>query len=288
MVILKVNGRLGNQLFIYAYGQALKKQWNQEVAYDFYGFKGNGVAETVRAVLRFTLRTPRYANDALSELAISYERCHPVRHAASLQRARIIREDSLPEFGCEKVYPKHAYLVGYWQNEHWFQNSKTELQETIVFRRKHTHAVAKLISQIENSESVCVHVRRGDYVENPATAKVHNLCGWDYYKTAVQLLQAHTGGGNHYYVFSDDIAWCKNNLTLLATSITFVELPGSYTNLDFELMMHCKHFIIANSSYSWWAAWLGKSPHKMVICPARWTNYKDSPLTPQCADWIKV
>jgi hypothetical protein len=124
---------------------------------------------------------------------------------------------------------------------------------------------------IENSESVCVHVRRGDFVTNT----FNGLYGRDYYDAAAKTI-SRTKSDLSYFVFSDDIPWCRENLAFDGPT-TFVDddfEPVKFRD-DLRLMAACKHFIIANSSFSRWAAWLNEDPAKMVVAPSRWATPKD-------------
>lgn len=280
---------MGNQLFIYAYGQALAHKLNQNVVYDFYGFRGGGLIRSVKEIVKFMIGKPPETNDEMSEFASDYGKCHPVIHAIPLLYAKVFKENKTFKGINPAIYPRFAYIDGYWQNEKHFKEIEEHIVAKLRVKRVHSINIQHLIEAIDTSQSVCVHVRLGDYVESEAVAKKWNVCNVDYYQRSINVLEEKTGRNiNHYYFFSDNINWCKKNLAALSINSTFVDVPGSYPNLDLELMMHCKHFIIANSSYSWWAAWLGRYPEKIVICPKRWTNYDDHRnVSPQCDNWIK-
>ena len=129
-------------------------------------------------------------------------------------------------------------------------------------------------NRIAAVNAVCVHVRRGDYVTNPSANQTHGLCPVSYYRAALGRMCERGVRNPHLFVFSDDIGWCRENLHL-ATPTTFVgpEHAGEKDSQHFKLMTACRHFIIPNSSFSWWPAWLSTaSPEKVVVVPQKWTR----------------
>ena len=162
-----------------------------------------------------------------------------------------------------------SYLKGYWQNEKYFKNIKDILN--VEFRVK-TPLIGKnydLAQVIQNNNSVAIHVRREDYITDSITADTHGTCSLDYYKDSIHLMNQRIKDPQ-YFIFSDDISWAKKNLGEIS-QIPYAE--HNNTNSDYEdlrLMYLCKHNIIANSSFSWWGAWLNMNPAKIVIAPQIW------------------
>jgi len=142
--------------------------------------------------------------------------------------------------------------------------------------------------QILAKESISLHIRRGDYVSNVYTNSVHGTCSLDYYQQAVTLLESKLNNP-HFFIFSDDLAWAKEHLSFIE-NVTFVELDVNIPDHDeMFLMSQCLHHIIANSSFSWWGAWLNKNLDKIVIAPKRWfidETYNTSDLIPDA--WIRL
>lgn len=143
-----------------------------------------------------------------------------------------------------------------------------------------------LYSEIEKSNSVCISVRRGDYFSNPNANVRFGLCGKEYFESATKKIKELVGNPV-FFVFSDDIDWCKKN-------INFVDVPCFYESGDdpiwekLRLMYSCKHFIISNSTFSWWAQWLGTFPDKIVISPNRWYTDGNSALVEDAFYKIEV
>lgn len=138
---------------------------------------------------------------------------------------------------------------------------------------------------LSSSVSVSVHIRRGDYVQNKAAGDFHGICSLSYYQTAMKLLSDKFKQA-HFYVFSDDLEWCRQNIRC-EQSLTFVNLSNAASEL--YLMSRCSHHIIANSSFSWWGAWLNPSPEKIVIAPQTW--FRDPSAQTEdiyCENWIRI
>jgi hypothetical protein len=140
---------------------------------------------------------------------------------------------------------------------------------------------------MKDANSVSLHVRRGDYVTHAATAKVLNPCSLDYYHKAIECV-SRTVTSPHFFVFSDDPAWAQRNLKITFPTKYIDKNSGSQNYVDMHLMTHCKHNIIANSSFSWWGAWLNKNPDKLVIAPTNWfaNGIDDRDLIPP--EWIRL
>ena len=182
----------------------------------------------------------------------------------------------------------HVWLSGNWQSEKYFRSIasiiKKEFQVVNALKGKNLEMAKK----IQNCNSVCVHIRRGDYVSNKEIHKVHGVCNPDYYTRTIERIKQEKKAP-HFFVFSDDMIWAKSNLNITAPT-TFIDHNSSKTAYeDFRLMSLCENHIIANSSFSWWSAWLSDDKDKIVLAPAKWFNSskRDSKdLLPQ--EWLKI
>lgn len=185
--------------------------------------------------------------------------------------------------------PDNKCLVGSWQSEKYFTAIENEIRKLYSFHKPLTGKFLEISREIQNLNSVCIHVRRGDYVTSPLYSKSLGTTNPEYYYKALELLQLKQRI-DCLFVFSDDMEWCKNNLKFsVPTHFMDYELKEKKYAVDMQLMSLCRHFIIPNSTFGWWAAWLSKSPGKMVIAPKQW--YKDpdldsSDLVP--AEWIRL
>lgn len=159
-------------------------------------------------------------------------------------------------------------LVGYWQSERYFTDSAERIRADFALLQPLRDANARLLGLAGSANSVGLHVRRGDFARLPDAARVHGLCSIDYYRRAIELVRDRCPEC-HFLVFSDDPEWARAQLPLDASAV-FVTGNESSPECDLALMSACKHHIIANSSFSWWAAWLGYSPEQFVIAPTPW------------------
>lgn len=159
------------------------------------------------------------------------------------------------------------YLKGYWQSWKHFREAEAQLREDFRFAGAFSPAIAEKAALLESTESVAMHFRRGDYTQQ-VTVDYHGICGPEYYGNAVRQLPA----GVQYYIFTNDPAWVRENLP---AGISAEMLSGTLSHTQYEdlyLMSRCRHQVIANSSYSWWAAWLNPYAGKKVIAPKQWFN----------------
>jgi hypothetical protein len=175
-------------------------------------------------------------------------------------------------FGFDPVIlslPDQRYLVGYWQSEKYFADIEPVLRRELCFREPLGETCARLADEIRRCEAISLHVRRGDYVSSPATARFHGVCSCAYYQRAIATVVGQIPAA-HFFVFSDDVDWARSNLApgRPTTWVERVDPERDYEHL--QLMSLCKHHIIANSSFSWWGAWLSDNPSKLVIAPRQW------------------
>jgi hypothetical protein len=165
-----------------------------------------------------------------------------------------------------------VYLMGYWQSFRYFESIRNELITEIQPVAGISPHYQAYLEKIRSSSSAMVHIRRGDYVHLPVAAKVHGFLGLDYYQMGMDILLA-SDPATHFFVFSDDLAWAKANLPH-QDKITFIQSANSATDpvQELFLMTQCHKHLIANSSLSWWGAWLSNQPNSQVIAPLQWTN----------------
>jgi hypothetical protein len=295
MIIIKLQGGLGNQMFQYAIGRKLSILNKTELKLD----------------LSFLLdRTPRsnftYRDYNLNifnlkiESATSEEIKPFVNHLDNKIKRKIY---SYLFLGKNKkyIYEKqltcdpnifkltgNIYLDGYWQTEKYFSDIKNILYNDFNIKIPQDEKNQEITKIIKNSNSVSIHTRRGDYITNKQTYNVHGICDLDYYYNCVNLLLKQIENP-HFFIFSDDHKWAKENLKL-DYLMTFIDHNNASKNYeDLRLMSQCKHNIIANSSFSWWGAWLNKNPDKIVYAPQKWFNDSSRDTKDLIPDqWIKV
>jgi hypothetical protein len=273
MIYVYLTGGLGNQMFQYAAARALAEKAQSKVCLDllFLNSKQDGVTKR-----KFELDALNINAEYASKSESDYIRRSGSRYLKYLnifhsQKISIIKETG---FGYSPIVHKpneDICLMGYWQSEKYFAGIK-EIISKELSPKKEAHGKNKVMAEeISKVNSVSLHIRRGDYVSNPLTNSVHGVCGVDFYLNSIKYINEKVDMP-HYFVFSDAMDWCRKNLNPNAP-VTFVDHnleDNSYE--DMRLMTLCKHNIIANSSFSWWGAWLNRNPEKIIIAPRKWFN----------------
>ncbi|MFZ5951005.1 MAG: alpha-1,2-fucosyltransferase [Candidatus Rifleibacteriota bacterium] len=181
----------------------------------------------------------------------------------------------------------NCLIEGDWQSYKYFSDFSTQIKDCFKFKQD-DFADHELLQRLQSCNSVAIHLRRADYVSNTHTLSWHGVCEADYYQAAVQKLRQ-AQSNPEFFVFSDDPIAAREILSGIS-GLNFVEDPGKRKNqFDMMLMSRCRHNIIANSTFSWWAAWINENPQKMVIAPKRWfaqDKLCDSDLIPP--DWQRL
>ena len=178
-----------------------------------------------------------------------------------------------------------AYLCGYWQSEKYFKDIREVILKEFTFPIQAVKSNVKLTDQMKLENSVSIHVRRSDYLTEQNLKVYGNICTEKYYSNAINYIEGIIDNP-HYYVFTDDLQWAKeyfkgDNYTIVS------ENRGKDSYIDMYLMSQCKHNIIANSSFSWWGAWLNQNPDKKVLAPKKWFhNHEKEEIV--CEDWIRI
>jgi hypothetical protein len=277
LVIVKLIGGLGNQLFQYALGRALSIRNDAQLKLDVSGF------ETYK-LRRYSLRHFNVVEEIASPGDIErFRRAGSNRLMNFASRLGVLPEslrfttiaESSFSFDPQVLLARgNVYLDGYWQSEKYFMEIEGVIRGELTLRRAPDPVNEEVGRRIRDADSVCVHVRRGDYATNPANYKIYELCTPDYYHAAARELTKSVAAP-HLFVFSDDPRWARENLEV-NYPVTFIEHNGADKDYeDLRLMSLCKHFIIANSSFSWWGAWLGSDPLKMVFAPKSWFRTRE-------------
>jgi hypothetical protein len=168
-------------------------------------------------------------------------------------------------------------IEGYWQSFKYFDPYQDIIRSELTFRKAPSEKNRRIIDEIESVEAIAVHVRRGDYVTNTNNNASLGTCSLEYYRKADTYIGRHVKKP-HYYIFTDDAEWARDNLTFFLGPTRVVDHnSGKADSEDFRLMTHCKHFIIANSSFSWWGAWLAPHSEKIIIAPKEWFTVDNFP-----------
>jgi len=292
MIVVRLKGGLGNQMFQYAFGTYLATKYNTKLKLDLSFLLDRTPRDD--AVFRnyeldiFDLKGVNFAKENdLAKFGLSDSRLlNSINYRIfnCSKRYSIIREAHFSFHESELSFPKNIYLDGYWQSEKYFIDIENIIRCDFKFKNKLFAECANLAERIESTQSLCVNVRRADFLHLESSAKTLGFIGQDYFYRAVDLL-SEIIHDFEIFVFSDDMDWCVKNLEFRSKT-TFVthDYKGEKFGDYLQLMTKCKHFVIPNSSFGWWAAWLNRNSDKIVIAPKRW--FADDKLQNQTQDLI--
>ena len=291
MIITQLNGGLGNQMFQYAAGRCLACSLNTELKLDISPFRQENVRGYDLSV--FSIKEHIASGEDLNRV------CYPlpwvIRHPAHLLKSVIRRNTTVKyvrefQFQFDPAFfklPDNVYLEGYWQSEHYFKKIEPLIRKEFRLHNAPGGQVQELSERIREGNAISIHIRRGDFVRNPATNATHGVCSTDYYQRAIESITRRVDNAR-FWIFSDDPGWVRENITIENPSYSVSD--HHFKNYeDMYLMSCCRHHIIANSSFSWWGAYLGSSPEKIVIAPERWfkkTDISTKDLLPE--SWIQL
>lgn len=298
MITTKVSGGLGNQMFQYAMGRAIAARLGTELQMDLFFYRHGQPPEGVQRIYALDVFRvkERFVPDVQSRHATAirtflrrvYRKLrrmlgYPVQQS----QTQVFTEKSFPFDATVFEVGDNTCFEGYWQSEKYFMSIDDEIRRAFTLKDGLSGHGQQLTVAMRAGESVSLHVRRGDYVQSATTNAVHGTCTPEYYAKAIAYVAAHVTAP-HFYVFSDDIEWVKANLPI-DHPVTWLSDGVLKDYEELALMASCRHNIIANSSFSWWGAWLNDNPSKVVIAPARWFAKGDldtRDLIPET--WVKI
>jgi len=287
VVIVKLRGGLGNQLFQYAAGRSLAVFHGTDLKLDTTAYLDNDMR---RYELRHFLIKEEFAtseeiatfmgheNNALNKLLNAFKPYY--KHSVFKERQFSFDPNFLRT-------RRNVYLDGYWQSEKYFRDIRNLLCQEFSLKRAPHRRTRDWAEKIVQHRSVSIHVRRGDFIADPDTHRIHGVCSVEYYRDAVKLLSAIIDKP-YFFIFSDDQDWAYRNLDF-GFERTVVSDKDSLAHEELWLMSLCNHNIVANSSFSWWGAWLNNNPGKIVVAPKQWVSQSDldtSDRVPQ--PWIRL
>jgi Glycosyl transferase family 11 len=277
--IVKFHGGLGNQMFAFAFLLAIKQKHFSIVNFDPLNswFSHNGY-ELFKVFDNIKLRRYKFYRRQYKIYSLYFTRF----------LFNTVQENSQMAGSFDESYLKTQYgfvvYDGFWQSELYFKSISDTIRKNYIFDTKKLNMKSqKLLTLLSSTTSVSIHIRRGDYLEH--TENFGDICNTEYYNNAVNIIR------NEYndvifFIFSDDANWVKQNIDIM--NAVFVDWnEGNDSWQDMCLMSKCKHNIIANSTFSWWGAWLNANPNKTVIAPNKWMNNKEC-IDVLPLEWTKI
>lgn len=280
MITVAIMGGLWNQMFQYAFGRALALKNKTELILDTMDYA------------TYTLHS--YGLDNYKIQAKEEKVGGPHKLFRIVQVLLPLKKRTYIEITSNHFYPQvlesrvgNLYYLGYWQSPKYFEDFGDIIRSELTPIHDPGEKNREVMKQMETENAVSIHIRRGDYVSDPNTNKRFWVCDLDYYKAAIAHIREQIEAPK-FYVFTNDIPWVRENFEL--DPMTIVDWNGVEKNYeDIRLMSHCKHHIIANSSFSWWGAWLNPSKEKIVIAPKVWlANGSDDARDLIPDSWIQL
>jgi hypothetical protein len=294
MIIVQLIGGLGNQMFQYAAGKRLSHLLDVPLKLDISWFNKQDLRS-------YSLGSFNIDEDfATSKQIDCFNLVKGKILGDFLNRKFRKMPKFIPKYISEKQFnfdpkilnlPDNVYLAGYWQSEKYFLDVADIIRKDFTVRFPQTGKNLELAKAIQSCEAVSIHVRRGDYISDNHTSKTHGGCSLEYYLLCVDKIKKYINNPA-FFVFSDEPEWVHENLKI-PCQMTIIDHNSENQSVeDLRLMIQCKHQIIANSSFSWWGAWLNKYPEKVVLAPRQWFS-KETQVDRNINDllpnnWIKL
>lgn len=293
MVTIKIQGGLGNQMFQYALARYLQEKTRQEIILDlsYYSLGGVKRGDTPRGyeLDKFNINES-FKKDFSST---------PFKATFFGKILRRIKNESAFVFYRKYLNPKeNACLIGFWQSEKYFKDIESIIRKEFTLKDKieergDIDESKKYLEKIKNSKnSISINIRRGDYANNQKTRNYHGLLTTDYFLEGIKYIikeKEYQKEDVDIFVFSDDVDWCMENLNFFKDFGKIIFVPKEISATDtLYLISKCQNNIIANSSFSWWGAWLNNNPSKIVIAPKSWMRAKINTKDVIPKDWVRI
>lgn len=291
MIIVKLQGGLGNQMFQYAAGRQLSILHNAPLLLDLTFLKTQDPRITrrdfeldvfnIHAGIAAEKELKGFLHKSRFRRILEQRLAFPVKYQVINEKGFRFQPDFFN-------YPDNIYLNGYWQSEKYFLPASDKILQELTLKNPLNETNKLLESRIASCNAVSVHIRRGDYVSNAHNLSYHGVCPLSYYYEAISLLYSKETG-LRLFVFTDDPAWAKQEFKPGMDFEIVSANKGKDSYYDMYLMSRCRHNIIANSSFSWWGAYLNRNPNKKVFAPRQWfasAEHDTADLVPD--SWMKL
>jgi len=275
MIIVKLSGGLGNQLFQYSFGRYLSLKYDTELKFDVQlNIEASDFTPRLLGLSSYKVDLNFATSNEIKKYKIFNEGYLSILERKIIQKIpflnkKMIIEKPFKVINKENLY-NDCYYEGYWQSEYYFESIKDIIRHDFRLNFDLNEANKVIANDISDSFSVSLHIRRGDYLSVNSNAKIFSICSLKYYQDAINFFK-NKYETPFFYIFSDDILWAKENF--VGENFVIVDINQDDPHSDMYLMSQCKHNIIANSSFSWWGAWLNHNENKIVVVPKHW--YRD-------------
>jgi hypothetical protein len=292
MVISHILGGLGNQMFQYAAGRALALTKDRSLLLDLSDFTAYQLHHGFELSRVFSLVAIKAEPSTTHEL-LGWRENYWARKVLRRPQFACLRGEKFVVEPYFNYWPDFfnvkgdCYLYGYWQSERYFKAFEVVIRQDFIFREPLQERNAELALDMATKQAVSIHIRRGDYVNDSKNHNILNVCDLEYYHLAINYIATQVERPV-FYLFSDDMTWVKQSLPMDFPCVYVEHNSGAESYRDMQLMSLCRHNIIANSSFSWWGAWLNANPEKIVIAPKHWfsNGNDDTDLIPD--EWIRL
>ena len=289
MNIVQIHSGLGNQMFQYAFLLALRERHpdtKADISYYRHRHSHNGFELDRVFGIQETYATPQECHRLADVSKAFWPDLRRKLGFVQQREGTVINEpDPANGISLDVLDNDNGYFIGYWQSERYFADIADKVRNAFTFRLPLTISADAKRTQITSCNSVSIHIRRTDYLKSRRIDD-YNVCTADYYERAIAYMQARVPGCR-FFIFSDDYDWVKSNMEFPVGTVFVHGFTGLNAWQDLYLMSLCRHNIIANSSFSWWAAWLNNNPDKIVIAPTQWFRHRPRPdIVPE--QWIRL
>jgi hypothetical protein len=283
-ITVKLSGGLGNQLFQYACARNIAENNHTDLKLDTSFYDTNENPQLSYGMDYFN----KNASIATKKELLPHSGFVSQSIFKILKPKRYIQEKHFEFDPTIENLKDGSYLDGYWQSENYFKNINQIIKKELTLVEPLVGRNLNMANRIKSCESVSIHVRRGDYVTNGKTNTLHGICSPEYYETSIKLIKQKIGDPV-FFIFSDDLEWIHKYMITGYPQIIVDINKSNDAHEDLRLMSLCKHHVIANSTFSWWGAWLSDNPDKIVIAPEKWFdqyNLNTKDLIPE--RWVRI
>ena len=287
MIIVNLKGGLGNQMFQYALGRKLALQNNDVLKLDVSGLdRANEVGDIYRPFYlgEFNITAAIASSEETRVLKYPYGLLSKALRRFRFKVLRQMHTGWEPEVLKKKG---DIYLDGFWQSPKYFEDIRSTLLKDFSLKDSSSVSGQQYADMVQECSAVSIHVRRGDYASNQKVSKAYGACSLEYYKKAIAKISSKVIDPA-FFVFSDDVVWAKEHLNTGDIAV-YVSADDMTDAEEMILMSKCKHNIIANSSFSWWGAWLNQNKEKIIVAPKPWFEKNEKQfkhLIPET--WIRI